>query len=213
MTCEHCTDAEKIFNDKEARKQLMRYHKKGPRKTSKKLIQHLKSSMNGERTVLDIGAGIGAVHLELLESGMESASHVDASAPYLELSKELAGKKGKKEKVEYHYGDFLDKRSEISPHDIVVLDKVICCYPHMEDLLSESMAKSASLIALTYPQSNFIGKFFIQVNNLIFWFKGSAFRAYMHPNSEVRAALNQGGFALKNQGKVFPWNIEVYKRL
>ncbi|MEQ9064631.1 MAG: methyltransferase domain-containing protein [Vicingaceae bacterium] len=212
MTCEHCTAAEDLFSDKEAKKSLKRYYRKGARKTSKTLISLIKTSIEGEKSILDIGSGIGAVNLELLESGLASATQVDASKPYLDMASELAEKKGLRDRINQLHGDFMDKTGELSPHDIVILDKVICCYPHMSELITAASSKTNSMLALVYPRANFIGKIMIGLANTIFWFKKSAFRTYMHSNKKVVEVLNNQGLILVQAASVYPWNIEVYKR-
>ena len=212
MTCEHCCDSEKIFNEKEAKKRLRKYLKKGPRKTSHALLKTLKTELNGYKSVLDIGAGIGAVHLDLLENGLDRATHVDASLSYLRISEELAEKKGLKENVTYHYGDFMDEAPVIDQHDVVVLDKVVCCYPFMKDLLNSALSKSDHLVGLTFPMNNLIGKSIFLTGNLFLWLKGSSFRAYLHSIRDIRKVISDNGFVLARRTKAFPWMVEVYKR-
>ena len=60
ISCEHCCGAEQVFDLKEAKKQLKHYHKKGPRKTSRKLIQAIKFLSSNDKSLLEIGGGIGA---------------------------------------------------------------------------------------------------------------------------------------------------------
>lgn len=212
MTCEHCCGADKVFDEKEAAKQLKRYRKKGPRKTSRLLIKGIKNTLKDELSILDIGGGIGVVHHELLKNGLKSATQIDASLSYLDKAKEEAERNKSLNKVTYHHGDFLDIKDDIKQHDIVVLDKVICCYPHMKELLSMSSLKTDSLIALVYPKSSLIGKMVILGGNGLLWFKKNAFRVFLHSNDEIRSQLKNSGFNREYYKVSYPWNIEVYKR-
>ena len=212
MTCQHCCGADTIFDDKEALKQIKRYHRNGPRKTSRLLIEGIKNNLNGEKNVLDIGGGIGAVHHELLKTGLDAATQVDASMSYLNEAKKESERNGFQKRIDYLHGDFLDLKSEIEIHDVVVLDKVICCYPHMKELLSQSSLKTGSMIALVYPKSNWIGKTIIQSGNILFWFKRNPFRVFLHSNEQVRTQLKNDGFDRLYYKVSYPWNIEVYTR-
>ena len=148
ITCEHCCGADKIFDEKSARKQLKRYLKRGPRKTTRKLIESILSTMNGASSLLEVGGGIGCVQVELLRNGIERVTNVDASSGYHIVAKELAEKEGFIGKISYHEGDFMDHVKSLEKHDVVVMDKVICCYPHMDDLLYEAIGRTNDVLAL-----------------------------------------------------------------
>ena len=212
MTCDHCCSADKLFNNKKARKQLKRYRKKGPLKTSNKLIQGIKSAKNGFTSLLDIGGGIGAVHLELLKEGINSVTNIDASSSYLELAKEESERQNVADKITYYEGDFMDHIDAVDKHDIVVLDKVICCYPHMLDLLKASINKTNNILAIVYPKSNLVGRIIISFGNLMFKLKKDSFRIFLHSNEEIRNHITNSGFILTSYQGVYPWNIEVYIR-
>lgn len=213
MTCNHCCGADKLFNYKKAKSQLKKYRKKGPLKTSRNLIDGIKSVQNGSSSLLDIGGGIGAVHLELIKEGISSVTNIDASSSYLELAKEESGRQGASDKITYFQGDFLDHAIDLEKHDIVVLDKVICCYPSMPDLLKASISKSEKILALVYPKNNVLGRAIISFANFVFKMKRNSFRIFLHSNEEIRNQINQAGFQLASRKTVYPWNIEVYQRI
>ncbi len=58
-----------------------------------------------DATVLDIGAGVGMIHVSLLEAGAARAVDVDASRQYLDVAREEAERRGLAERVDYRYGD------------------------------------------------------------------------------------------------------------
>ncbi|MEO5940725.1 MAG: hypothetical protein ABIZ72_07080, partial [Candidatus Limnocylindrales bacterium] len=64
------------FGERAARKDRAAYRRTGPDRTTAWLIEGLRGGATGDvggLTVLDIGAGVGAVHLDLLGSGAASA--------------------------------------------------------------------------------------------------------------------------------------------
>jgi len=212
MTCEHCCGADTFFNEKEARKQLKRYRKKGPRKTSYNLIQGIKSIKNGSNSLLDIGGGIGVVHLEMIKDGISRVTNIDASSSYLKLARDESERQNVQDKINYFQGDFLDEQKTLNKHDIVVLDKVICCYPYMPDLLNASINNSNKILALVYPKSNILGKIIFAMGNITLKIKGNPFRIFLHSNQNVRNKIEKAGFHRVFYKTVYLWNVEVYER-
>ena len=70
--CE-CRDYETLWNAEHAAKDLKRYRAKGPDKTTRLLVEALEALGVTGASILDIGAGIGVVHHELLSAGARSA--------------------------------------------------------------------------------------------------------------------------------------------
>ena len=62
---------------------LAAWREEGPRPTTQELIDFLVEHDVTGATVLDIGAGVGMVHVSLLEAGAARAIDVDASRDYL----------------------------------------------------------------------------------------------------------------------------------
>ena len=87
MVCCTSNCYESTFNDRHAAKQLKRYRRKGPNKTTRMLLAGLRSAGIGDAAVLDVGAGIGVVHHELLAGGARSAVHVDAAGAHMRAAR------------------------------------------------------------------------------------------------------------------------------
>lgn len=80
MACSQCRGIEGFFGRRQAGRQLNRYHKRGPDKTTRLLIAALEAEGVDGLTLLDIGGGIGAIALALLKAGVARATDVDASS-------------------------------------------------------------------------------------------------------------------------------------
>ena len=66
MTCPHCRGADKIFDQGTAERDLKDYRVHGPGTTTRLLIAALKAAGIADRTLLDIGGGVGVIQHELL---------------------------------------------------------------------------------------------------------------------------------------------------
>ena len=77
-----CRGVEKVFNDDIARTELEEYHKSGPSKQTRQLIDVIQARGVQGASLLDIGGGIGAIQHALHEAGATAIINVDASHAY-----------------------------------------------------------------------------------------------------------------------------------
>ena len=127
------------YDGRDASSDLASLQTRGPRRPTQELIDVIIAEGVDGSLVLDIGAGVGAIHLALLEAGARRAVDVDASREYLAAAREEAHRRGLDERVEYRYGDVVELVDELPQADIVVLDSVICCYPYLPALLNAAI--------------------------------------------------------------------------
>src|SRR2546423_14906344 len=78
------------FSDAVARRDLARYRRQGPDQTTRLLRDAIVGAGQG-RTVLDIGAGIGALSFELLAAGAQLVTAAEAAPAYVAAAREGAG--------------------------------------------------------------------------------------------------------------------------
>lgn len=212
MNCCQCQGIEALFNAKLVSRELSSYRVKGPHKTTRILIDALKEEGIQGVTLLDIGGGVGAIQHELLESGVQNATDVDASQAYLNAAQEEAQRRGLTERVNFQHGDFVEVAPQIPPADIVTLDRVICCYADMENLVSLSVARARKLYGIVYPRDVWWVKLGIKVMNFIFRLSKNPFRTYTHPTRAVEAIVNNGGFKHRFYRHTLLWQVVVYAR-
>jgi len=213
MSCQHCCGANKQFDTKNAQKDLKRYLKRGPRKPTKRLTETFKKLDINDLSLLDIGGGIGPIPLELIPLGLNKVTDVDASEGYISIAKAETEKRHYQDKITYHSGDFLDVHTQIEPHDIVTLDKVICCYPYVEELLKTSLSKAKSYYALVYPQASWLTRLVAGTLNLTLKLKGNPFRSFIHSQQLIDDTITSSGFTEIYSSKTFlSWQIHVYKK-
>ena len=101
-------------------------------------------------------AAIGAVEIELLKAGAARSTVVELSPGYEEVAAELAREAGVAERIERHIGDFVADGTE--PADVVVLHRVVCCYPDYEVLLGAAAGKARQTVVFTYPPRNVVSR-------------------------------------------------------
>ncbi len=212
MSCQHCCGANLQFDIDNANKDLKHYLKKGSRKMTKLLINALKQEELHDLSLLDIGGGIGPIPLELIPNGIRKVTDIDASQGYIDVAK-AEMKKRNYHQISYQLGDFVDLSNQIEKHDIVTLDKVICCYPHVEELLKTSLSKATKYYGLVYPQATIISRIVVWALNLKLKLKKNPFRTFIHNPELVHNTITAAGFQKIYSGKtLLSWQIHLYKK-
>jgi magnesium-protoporphyrin O-methyltransferase len=213
MTCTHCCGADQLFDLKGAQKKLKKFKKKGPEKVTKKLIEQLSEGNEFcEKSLLDIGGGIGAIQWEFLNKGGLHSTGVDASNNYQKVAKSHAEQIGFADRVSFVFGDFVDKSKEIPQRDFVTMDKVLCCYPDYRSLLEAALKKCKEGIAISYPVQGIVPRLFVMVENTYFKLRKIAFRTYLHSPTEIEERIKSHGFEITHKSISYPWHIQVYRR-
>ena len=210
--CSHCRDAGDFFNLKTARRELRHFKKRGPIKSTRLLVDALKSRDIRNAYLLDIGGGVGIIQHELFGRGIAGATQVDASMAYIEVSGEEAKVNGYGDRVNYRFGDFVDLAPELSEADITTLDRVICCYPDMPELVRQSTSKTRCWYGAVYPVDRWYTRWGVRVVNLYFKLTGSDFRVYVHSEAEIDRIIREAEFKQQQHTRTLIWNITLYER-
>jgi Methyltransferase domain len=211
MTSCCCQGIDSVFGERTAAHDLKRYRRRGPSRPTRRLLAEIRARGVSGATVLDVGGGVGAIQHELLEAGASRATSVEASAAYLRAARAETERRGRREQITYHHGDFTSL--DVEPADVVTLDRVICCYPDMEALVSRSADRARRIYGLVHPRDAWWTRAFIVLANAGCRLLRKPFRAYAHPVPAVDAIARGRGLALSGRFGVGPvWQVAVYER-
>jgi hypothetical protein len=201
-----------IFDRRSAERDRERYRRNGPDRTTRMLLELLAPYRSAGSTVLDIGGGIGVIDQELLRGGAGHAVLVDGSAASLDVAREEARRQGLLDRIELVEGDFVRRAAAIEPADIVTLDRVVCCYPDAEGLVSLSAARARTVYGLVLPRDRRLVRIAIGLENLWFRLRRTAYRAYVHPTARVDEIAAANGLRPVAERLTAFWRVVVYER-
>jgi SAM-dependent methyltransferase len=207
-----CDDFASIFDRRTAEKDRDRYHQKGPDRTTHLLLQMLRPYGVVGATILDVGGGIGIIDQELLRDGAAGAILVDASAAYLEIARAEAGRTRTRDRLDIVEGDFTSRASEVGAADIVTLDRVICCYPNVDALVSLSASRARRVYGIVLPRDRLLFRLAVPLLNLGMRLRRKRYRAFAHPNAHVDRLVAAAGLRRRAERATFFWRIAVYDR-
>ena len=209
MSCAQCAGIEHQFDQREARKKLRRLRRRGPDKTTRLLIEELRAALSTsdvhDAALLDIGAGLGAIHHELLDER-------DASRAQLAAAKDETERRGHSSRVEFVFGDFVALADTIRSADVVTLDRVICCFDDMHGLVRQSARKAARFYGAVYPRQGAFMRVGIAAVNLIQRLKRTTFRVFLHDPAAIDAELRAAGLERRSRRQTLGWEVVVYAR-
>jgi len=200
---------ERIFGAKQARLDAKRYRKRGVRGTSRDLVE-LAGDVLGA-SILEAGGGIGAIEIELLSAGAERATEIELSGEYEDEARKLLAERGLTDRVERRIGDFVTE--PVDAHDVVVMHRVVCCYPDVDALVGVAAERTRRRLLLTFPQERWWTRAGFGVLNLVMRVSGSEFRVFVHPLTRMDAAARKHGLTVgerRRRGMV--WESASYVR-
>jgi len=200
-----------VFDARVAEGDLKSYHRKGPSATVRLMRDAVRDAGGGE-TVLDVGAGIGALSFELLAAGFRHSTIVDASTAYLATARAEARRRGVADQVAFHEGDFVGLGDGLAPADVVVMNRVVCCYPEYAPLLEQALRHSRRLFAMSYPRDRWFVRIGIGLENALRALRRNPFRAFMHPPAAMAALAARHGFRRVHESVTLLWRVELYAR-
>ena len=201
-----------FFNQKEARRKLRQYRKKGLDGTAKQMTSYLTQRGMDDQTVLEVGGGIGSLQVELLQAGAAKAVNVDISSGYENVAKQLLAEEGLADKVERNVMDFAEQAEEFDTADTVVMNRVVCCYPFMEKLMTAASGRSKRFLAASFPRDRRAARIVVGFGNFMLRLRKVDFQAYVHSNDEIIAAAAGRGFKVAFDDQDFIWRTIVFER-
>ena len=172
----------------------------------------LKQNGLAGRSVLELGCGRGELTLELVKDGAVTATGIDLSPSAIEYARTLARDAGLADRLMFTHGN--SATMSLEPHDVVVHNRVICCYPDATAFLQNSIAAARSVYAFCMPRSRgFWGALMrigLKGENALHAIKRREFRAFVHDERLVHDALTTAGFAQRARTGRFGWLVAIY---
>ena len=177
------------------------------------LIETVRGEGIANARLIDIGAGVGAVHVSLLEAGAAQAVDVDASREYLAVAQAEAAQRGLAGRVDYRYGDVVELAPDLPSADVVTLDSVICCYPYLTPLLDAAIRLKPRVIGITYPRDTWWMRCYMATYNFLEALLRRPGRYFAHRHADVNGHMTSAGYLNVHEGGIRPWRVVVYRRL
>lgn len=210
--CCEIGDLDDIFGPARAEADARRYLRKGLGGGARRIADAVRARGVEGRSVLEIGGGIGAIQLELLRSGAASATNVELSRGYEDAARSLLERTGLTGRVERRLGDFVTVADAVAPADVVILDRVVCCYPDADALVTAAAAHAREILVLVVPVERWWMRAGRAVINVWPRLRGWRWRFFVHPARVIRSAAERRGLHVAERRGRLVFQMLVFTR-
>lgn len=198
---------ETTFNGRFARRISRRYERRGLNRIQVRLVDFLVEQGIEGATVLEIGGGVGDLHVELLRRGAATVTNLEISHNYEDEAAKLLERSGMTGRVTRRFVDIATDPDSVEPADVVVLHRVVCCYPDYDKLLSAAGAHAGRLLVFSHPPRNFLTRVSLGWDNMVRRIQRSDFRAFVHRPDKMLAVLEAQGLTPRYRHRGVIWNV------
>jgi magnesium-protoporphyrin O-methyltransferase len=212
MTCCNPRGCDSFFTPRSARRAAKRYREKGLDKTAQRMVAFLEQHGIAGATVLEVGGGVGELQIELLKRGAARSVNLELSPAYDEEAARLLRDAGVKGRAERRLHDLAADPNGVEPADVVVLHRVVCCYPDYEQLLAAAAQHARRLLVFSYPPRNPVSRLLTGAENLLFRLRRIDFRTFAHPPTRMLAVVEERGLRRSYAHHPLVWQIAGFER-
>jgi 2-polyprenyl-3-methyl-5-hydroxy-6-metoxy-1,4-benzoquinol methylase len=201
-----------VFSERSAEAAAKRYRRRGLDLTSRRIVDLLKQRGVKGATVLEVGGGIGAIQIELLKAGAARAVSVELTPTHEEVANRLLQELGLADRVERKVGDFAEDADTVERADIVVMNRVICCYPDMPKLAGAAADRTRRVLVMSFPRPAPWNRIALAVANFLLWISRRQFHIFLHAPRRIVATAESRGLRTVSDRSGLVWQVAAFER-
>jgi Methyltransferase domain len=189
-----------------------RYRKKGLDATAQRMVEFLEGRGIEGATVLEIGGGVGEIQIELLKVGASHTVNLELSPAYDEEAERLLHEAALEGRVDRRLHDIAVDPEGVDAADVVLLHRVVCCYPDYEQLLGAAAQRARRFLVFSYPPRNALTRLVVTVENFVFRLLRKEYRSFTHPPSAMLGVLAERGLRRTFEHHTLIWQVAGLER-
>ena len=108
--------------------------------------------------------------------------------------------------------DFAEADASIEAADVVVMNRVICCYPDMPKLAGAAAEHAKGMLVMSFPNRRWWTRLGLTLANAGFRFMRRQFRVFLHPPSLIMAAVEEHGFRTRLNQPGLLWQVVALEK-
>jgi magnesium-protoporphyrin O-methyltransferase len=210
--CCNSRGCDQMFDERFAERAARRYRERGLDRNARRIVEFLEQRGIEGATVLEIGGGVGEIHIELLRRGALHVVNLELSQAYDGAAAQLLGELDLASRVERRVCDLAVDGDSVAPADVVVLHRVVCCYPDYERLLTAVARHAGQAVVFSHPPRNPVSRLYVGAANLKLRLQRREFRAFVHPPRALLAVLERNGLDRTFARRGVVWHVAGMER-
>ncbi len=167
------------------------------------------------KSLAELGCGPGGFTVESLKHGASSCVGIDLSPEMIKAANQLANSLGMSDRTKFFVGNAADV--QIPRSDIVVMDKMLCCFPDAHAILKNAVEACNDTVAFVVPRDQ--GLFLVPLRigvyfkNLVERMRGKKLGwLYLHSLRVIDNMLGTAGFVNKKRVTSGFWLVFTYSK-
>lgn len=152
------------------------------------------------------------MQIELLKAGAARATSVELTPTYEDVARELLREMGFESRVERQVMDFAASADAVERADIVIMNRVVCCYPDMPKLAGAAADHARELMVLSFPRRTWWSRAFLALGNFVLWVLRREFMIFVHSPSQIRATAAKRGLVTVHDETGAFWTVAAMRR-
>lgn len=212
---ESCCDprgCDRMFTPRFAKRTAERYRRHGLDGASERVVEFAQERGIDAATVLEIGGGVGEIQLELLKRGASQAVNLELAPAYDAEARRLAEDAGLSDRIQRRIHDIATEPAGVQPADVVVLHRVVCCYPDYRRLLVAAADHARRVVVFSYPRRNVASRALMSMLNAALRLQRRRYRGFTHQPEAMLAVLELRGLRVANAHAGLIWQVAVLER-
>ena len=211
MGCCRPGDLDDVFGEERASADARAYRRRGLDREARRIVDSLRDRIGGW-SVLEAGGGVGAIQLELLRAGARKATNVELSGGYEPSAAELITEAGVADRIARVIGDLVAEAPSLEDADVVILHRVVCCYPDADALVSAAARRARHALFITVPVERWWARIAVLVFDLLLTLRGAKLRVHVHPTATIRRAAEREGLRATSRSGRLVWQLLAFER-
>jgi magnesium-protoporphyrin O-methyltransferase len=201
-----------IFSERSARSAARRYRRRGLDALSRRMVELVKQGGVEGATVLEVGGGIGAIQIELLKAGAARAVSIELTPTYEEVADGLLRESGLEDRVERRVTDFAEAGELVAAADIVVMNRVVCCYGDMPKLTGAAAERAGRMLVMSFPRPTPWMRVALWLVNTLLRVSRREFHIFLHPPAGIVGVAEEHGLKTVSNTAGLLWQVAALER-
>jgi magnesium-protoporphyrin O-methyltransferase len=196
------------FDDRFARRLAKHYRREGLTPSARLILDFASSIGLDGSSLLEIGGGIGDIQLEALKHGAAHTTNIELSSAYEPEATRLLDEAGLRDRATRMLGiDLAGTPEAVERADIVVLHRVVCCYPDIARLLGAAAGRSRRGVVFSYPVRTLLTRLSVRAINAWSALNRNPYRMFAHTPDDMLSVLSARGFETRYHASSGPWRV------